>query len=449
MKLISGLVVLTMALLISAVAAYFSVIGLAALFAAAFWPVIVMGSALETGKIVAATWLHANWHNPKVNFVHKAYLSIAVGVLMAITALGIYGYLAKGHLEQEAPLAGMELQIARIDQQIKQTREERQRLEVRLTQLDRSIDTIMGTAKTTRDTQAALKARDQQRKERTDIAREMATKDAEINRLTDALAPLRLKVSDVTAKLGPVKYVASLFGWQDPSTAVQMIIAMIMFAFDPLALTLVLSAGITLGDWAAARRARHEQNRVETAPAPAPEPVQVDAELSAMKAMVRDTEEWFASEVAKAVKERLEQANMVSSTHLKIDYPMGGFDLRTPLVVSPPYPLTDIKVAQPVSAPAIDLREPTQPVVISVDNVGSAVDLPQVEAVRPLISDKEHILALLEKHPEFVEEMINIVKESTDAANAATVAETIMPTSADNLTMPRVWIDQKPSSKSK
>jgi hypothetical protein len=274
MKLFVGLLTLLLALIISAVAAYFSVAGLAALFAGAFWPVVIMGSALEAGKLVAASWLKFNWRNPGVGVFHKTYLTMAVGVLMAVTALGIYGFLAKGHLEQEAPLAGVELQITRIEQRVSQTREERDRLDTKLKQLDQSINTILNNSKNTRDAQAALRARQQQQKERDQIQKDFTAKDAEVNKYTDQLIPLRTAANDVGAKLGPVKYVAKLFGWTDSNTAVQLVILLIMFAFDPLAIVLILSGTITMSEWFAQRRPRE----VVVPPAPPAPPVPQDDE---------------------------------------------------------------------------------------------------------------------------------------------------------------------------
>lgn len=265
MKLFGGVLTLIMALIISGVAGFFSVIGLGHLFAGAFWPVVIMGTALETGKIIASTWLKAHWHDATVGWLHKLYLMLAVMVLMAITALGVYGYLAKGHLEQEAPLAAVELQIKGIDAQIAQAEAERTRLEARLAGLDQAVNTLLSNAKTAKESQAADRARQAQRKDRADLAKQIAAKNAEINGLGQSLVPLKLKVSDVSAKLGPVKYVAQLFGWQDPNTAVQLVIVMIMFAFDPLALVLVLSGTMTIGAWMrerAATRVAAERQKV-------------------------------------------------------------------------------------------------------------------------------------------------------------------------------------------
>ena len=93
-----GILTFLSALTISAVAIYYSVAGLAAIFAAAVIPIIVMGVSLEVGKLVTAVWLHKNWQ--RATWWLKTYLSIAVVVLMFITSMGIFGFLSKAHIEQ-------------------------------------------------------------------------------------------------------------------------------------------------------------------------------------------------------------------------------------------------------------------------------------------------------------------------------------------------------------
>ena len=85
------------AIAISGMAAYYSVIGLASIFVGAFWPVVFMGSLLEVGKLVTASWLYQNWK--KAPLLLKYYLTFAVLVLMLITSMGIFGFLAKAHIE--------------------------------------------------------------------------------------------------------------------------------------------------------------------------------------------------------------------------------------------------------------------------------------------------------------------------------------------------------------
>src|SRR5210317_1426269 len=107
------LAVLTMitALTISAVAIYYSVAGLVAIFAAAALPIMVMGGVLEVGKLVTAVWLHRHWE--RATWWLKTYLSLAVVVLMLITSMGIFGFLSKAHIEQTS---ASEESIARVEQ---------------------------------------------------------------------------------------------------------------------------------------------------------------------------------------------------------------------------------------------------------------------------------------------------------------------------------------------
>ena len=96
--MVFGLLTLISALTISAVAIYYSVAGLAAIFAAAVIPIIIMGVSLEVGKLVTAVWLHRHWH--QATWWLRSYLSVAVLVLMFITSMGIFGFLSKAHIEQ-------------------------------------------------------------------------------------------------------------------------------------------------------------------------------------------------------------------------------------------------------------------------------------------------------------------------------------------------------------
>jgi hypothetical protein len=114
MALISGLS-------ISAVAVYYSVVGLTAIFAAAVIPIIVMGTTLEISKLIATIWLKQNWTiAPRAI---KAYLMAAVAVLMLITSMGIFGFLSKAHLDQGVPTGDVAAKVAILDEKIKTERE--------------------------------------------------------------------------------------------------------------------------------------------------------------------------------------------------------------------------------------------------------------------------------------------------------------------------------------
>jgi len=112
------LAVLTLitALTISAVAIYYSVAGLVAIFAAAAVPIIIMGGALEIGKLVTAVWLHKHWE--RATWWLKTYLSTAVIILMFITSMGIFGFLSKAHIEQTSAAGEGVAQIEQIEKEI-------------------------------------------------------------------------------------------------------------------------------------------------------------------------------------------------------------------------------------------------------------------------------------------------------------------------------------------
>jgi DNA repair exonuclease SbcCD ATPase subunit len=125
-----GLLTLFVALCISAIAAYYSILGLTAIFAAAFLPIILMGSVLEVGKILTTVWLHQNWK--RAPRVIKFYLTTAVVVLMFITSMGVFGFLSKAHIEQTALSVESNSQIERIESEIVRYRGNIERAELKI-----------------------------------------------------------------------------------------------------------------------------------------------------------------------------------------------------------------------------------------------------------------------------------------------------------------------------
>ena len=109
--------VLMMGLLLTAVGGYFSIIGLATIFAGAFWSVVVMASTLELSKVVAASWIYRCW--PIAPFLIRSYMVSAVVVLVFITSLGIFGYLSKAHVDQTIMQGGNnEIRIDNVERKI-------------------------------------------------------------------------------------------------------------------------------------------------------------------------------------------------------------------------------------------------------------------------------------------------------------------------------------------
>ena len=120
-----GLLTLLVAISISAIAAYYSILGLTAIFAAAFLPIVLMGSVLEVGKILATVWLHIHWKRAPV--IIKSYLTIAVLVLMFITSMGVFGFLSKSHIEQSSVGSEQIAQAQVIEDKISRAQAKQQR----------------------------------------------------------------------------------------------------------------------------------------------------------------------------------------------------------------------------------------------------------------------------------------------------------------------------------
>ena len=156
------LIVFFSAISISVIAAGYSIMGLATLFAGAVIPIIAMGSALEVGKLVAASWLYNNWRNPLVPKSIKAYLTGAVVVLIFITSMGIFGFLSKAHLDQVQPVSSNNIKIELIDKQINQQQIIIDRSQKTLDQLDKALDKYIDMEYVTR----GLKERKKQEEER-------------------------------------------------------------------------------------------------------------------------------------------------------------------------------------------------------------------------------------------------------------------------------------------
>ena len=111
-----GIITLLVALCISAIAAYYSILGLTAIFAAAVVPIILMGTVLEIGKIFTTVWLHWFWH--RAPRAIKIYLTSAVIILMFITSMGVFGFLSRAHIEQTAASRESIAQVTRLSTEI-------------------------------------------------------------------------------------------------------------------------------------------------------------------------------------------------------------------------------------------------------------------------------------------------------------------------------------------
>jgi hypothetical protein len=246
-----GLLTLATALIISISAAYYSILGLTAIFAAAFWPIVILGSSLEVGKIVSTLWLHKYWHRAELQY--KVYLCSAVAILMLLTSMGVFGFLSKAHTDQSLVSGDVIAKISIYDEKIKQARDNIDMSRKALAQMDAAVDQTMGRSTTEQGADKAAQLRRSQATERNRLLREIDTEQKKIQTLNDQRAPIAAEVRKVEAEVGPIKYIAALIYGDNPEAnvlekSVRWVIILIVIVFDPLALTLLLAATKTL-EW--------------------------------------------------------------------------------------------------------------------------------------------------------------------------------------------------------
>ncbi len=235
---------------LSIIAAGYSIIGLAALFAGATTAIYAMGGALEVAKLVIASWLYNNWKNPLLPKSIKYYLTSAVIVLIFITSVGIFGFLSKAHLDQVVPESNNALQVQILDEQIEQRQKTIDRSQKQLTRMDDLIETQSEESSWfSSSSQRAITERNNQKQERISLEETIEESLNKINELSDKKAGIRTEQLKLEADLGPIKYVAE-FIYGDEAVnhfdkAVRIIIIILIFVFDPVAVLMLISANIS------------------------------------------------------------------------------------------------------------------------------------------------------------------------------------------------------------
>ena len=255
--MILALLTLLVALTISAVAAYYSFIGLIAIFSAAVIPIAVMGVVLEAGKLITASWLYQNWKTvPKLL---KGYLSFAVVVLMFITSMGIFGFLSKAHIEQTTIASDNSLDIQLIESKIERKYTEIERAEKQLNLLDNALERYTELGAITK----GLTARKDQEPERNELFQTISTASSDIATLSDERTILLREQVTIEAEVGPIRYIAELIYGESTKKvledAVRAVIILLVLVFDPLAVLLLIAANMSFRDMKRRRKRRERK----------------------------------------------------------------------------------------------------------------------------------------------------------------------------------------------
>ena len=232
---------LIVALALACVSAAFSIDGLTAIFAGAFWPVIIMGATLEAGKLVAAAWLTENWSSAP--YVLRLILMVMIGLLMSLNAVGVFGFLTKAHLDHmvttEQALAE---KAAGIDAHLAIQTQTVADLDRRIAQIDAAVEESTRLGRPV----GAMTIADRKRRNRADIV-------AVRQRETQALASLQIDKVRIDAErrraeaeVGPVRYLSELLGMPttDLERPVRILTLALVAVLDPMAIALLLAAGV-------------------------------------------------------------------------------------------------------------------------------------------------------------------------------------------------------------
>jgi len=247
-----GLLTLFVALAISAVAAYYSIVGLMAIFAGATTAIAIMGIVLEIGKLICASWTFQNWKTSPVSI--RFYFILAVVVLMLITSLGIFGFLSRAHITQSSPTALISERIERIDLKIDQRQTQIKRYQGRLDTLDQALQRYIELGAVSK----GLRKIGEMDNETSLLKTRIEGLENEIDGFSDEKYELKTELNLAEVEVGPIRYVASML-YDDVSEsqleeAVRWIIILLIFVFDPLAVVLVIAANISLRDYRKERK---------------------------------------------------------------------------------------------------------------------------------------------------------------------------------------------------
>lgn len=392
--MIFAAIILFTAVLLSAVAAYYSIAGLTAIFSAAVIPVIIMGATMELGKVVATVWLHNNWK--RMSWAFKAYLVPAIAFLMILTSMGIFGFLSKAHSDQGLVSGDAMSKVAIYDEKINTEKDNIAQAKKALEQMNAQVDQMMGRTDSDTGAQRAVNIRKQQAKERAALQTDITKAQKTIAQLQEERAPLAAEFRKVEAEVGPIKYIAAFIYGDNPDSnvlekAVRWVIILIVVVFDPLALCLIL-AGNKQIEWARADKLVKRKEEI------------VEAEEE-----IREVSTFFDSLRNQVEKEKIEdeQADIEEANNKLAEIePEHKIEVIEPEVIKPvvetvPEPFYQSVMPEPLPVgdfqpksllPEVVVEQPVEPVSDFEAIVDTPVDAPVQEDIEyPIRAIVEHV----------------------------------------------------------
>lgn len=237
------------ALSLSAIAEYYAIMGLMAIFSGAPYSIAIMGGVLGLSKIVVTSWLYQNWD--RTTILLKTYFVSAITILMLLTSMGIFGFLSKAHLDQGVTSGDVAAKVAIIEEKINVQKENINAARKTLSQLDSQVNAALDRSTTEAGADRSASIRRSQARERTRILEEISAGQKAIAALNEEKAPIAVELRKVEAEVGPIKYIAALIYDDNPDAstlekAVRVMILLIVFVFDPLAVLMFIAVNQTL-----------------------------------------------------------------------------------------------------------------------------------------------------------------------------------------------------------
>ena len=224
--MIFAILMLIGAAALASAAGFFSIYGLAHIYAASALSIIIMGTCMEFGKLITASFLYRYW--TRINLALKVYLLVATLALMGITSFGVFGYLTAAYQQDSIP-------VTQISQTLATDQAELQRTIARKAQIDQQIAKLPDSYVNAR------------KKLISTFSDEYKTLQPNIDRLTKEIASSQTAQLSTEAKVGPVMYVAKTLNIQ-PDSIIFYLTGIIITVFDPLAVALTIGTNLVFAD---------------------------------------------------------------------------------------------------------------------------------------------------------------------------------------------------------
>jgi hypothetical protein len=254
-----GAITLLAGLALSVVAAWFAIEGIMAIFAGMPIYAMIMGIAIEAGKVVGITWIYRHW-SEKTKLKHVMIPFTAV--MMLLTSMGIFGLLSKAHLDQAAPVTNNTAQIERLDDRIAREETRINDAEVQIAQLDETLQVLIDANVISHPERGARVVRERQLPQREILNETINDSQDRIDDYLDQKLVLTTEINNLEREVGPVKYIAAII-YEEPEgnleEAVRIVIIAFIFVFDPMAILLLMAGNYTIMGRVGAAPARREE----------------------------------------------------------------------------------------------------------------------------------------------------------------------------------------------